>query len=151
MNLGNLSVLTHTQFIWVNVVFIITMATICFEIVTGIIECSHKYEYYEYNVLFKHEQLIHGINIAIVMCGILFTLFMLPKQDYSENKTSQYKDQITKISYIHTPTKTVSDVTVYKLVNDDGNVEHQRKISHTRYNYAVVVNKTNGKLIKTDD
>lgn len=148
MNLGNLSVLTHTQFIWVIVVFIITMSTIFFEIITGLIECSHKYEN---NALFKHEKLIHGINITIMLFGIFFTLLMLPRQDYSEDKTSQYKDQITKISYIHTPTKTVSDVTIYKLVNGDGNVEHQRKISHTRYDYAVVVNNDNGKLIKTDD
>lgn len=148
MNLRNLSVLTHTQFIWIVTIFIITMATLLFEIITGFIECSRKYNE---NALFKHDKLIHGISLTIILCGILFTLLMLPKQDYSENKTSQYKDRITKISYIHTPTKTVSDVTIYKLVNGDGNVEHQQKINHKRYNYAVVVNKANGKLIKTDD
>lgn len=75
---------------------------------------------------------------------------MMPSPE-DDTQTFQSKTQIVKVSHVKTLSNTYSFIKTYKLEQSKDGVTKPIQISSKSYNYRIILNKSNGTLIKTDD
>lgn len=141
-----------------RIIFVISVIMLAISIIAIFSEAIIHILYYKLKLARnKFTKSIIRCEIGIWACAVLFFIIgttlgcmMMPSPE-DDTQTFQSKTQIVKVSHVKTLSNTYSFIKTYKLEQSNDGVTKPIQISSKSYNYRIILNKSNGTLIKTDD